>query len=110
MIAHGDIDKAEQIIADLEATTIDDPWVVTESKGTSFSHNLFKVTSLNHSIEIQWAAQFERENGMSWFDLLKGKTGAGNTCTIRRLLLGAGTQAMQQLAGINQRNLFISSC
>lgn len=49
--------------------------------------------------EIQWAAQFERENGMSWMELLKGKTGAGNTCTIRRLLLGAGTQAMQQLAG-----------
>lgn len=29
---------------------------------------------------------------MSWMDLIKGKTGAGNTCTIRRLLLGAGTQ------------------
>lgn len=33
LIAHGDIDRAEQIIADLEATTIDDPWVITESKG-----------------------------------------------------------------------------
>lgn len=52
-------------------------------------------------LEIQWAADFERENGMSWTDLLKGRTGAGNTCTIRRLILGAGTQAMQQLAGIN---------
>lgn len=51
-------------------------------------------------LEIQWAADFERENGMSWTDLLKGKTGAGNTSTIRRLLLGAGTQAMQQLAGM----------
>lgn len=54
---------------------------------------------LIRKLEIQWAADFERENGMSWMDLLKGKTGAGNTCTIRRLLLGAGTQAMQQLAG-----------
>ncbi|KAL9581981.1 MAG: hypothetical protein Q9212_003568 [Teloschistes hypoglaucus] len=89
LIAHGDIVQAEQIIADLEATTVDDPWVVTESK------------------EIQWAAQFERENGMSWTDLLKGKTGAGNTSTIRRLLLGAGTQAMQQLAGINVTSYYL---
>ncbi|KAI4200267.1 MAG: hypothetical protein LQ350_004015 [Teloschistes chrysophthalmus] len=89
LIAHGDIVQAEQIIADLEATTVDDPWVVTESK------------------EIQWAALFERENGMSWTDLLKGKTGAGNTSTIRRLLLGAGTQAMQQLAGINVTSYYL---
>ncbi|KAL8700104.1 MAG: hypothetical protein Q9201_005633 [Fulgogasparrea decipioides] len=89
LIAHGNIDRAEQIIADLEATSIDDPWVITESK------------------EIQWAAQFERENGMSWMELLKGKTGSGNTCTIRRLLLGAGTQAMQQLAGINVTSYYL---
>ncbi|KAL8690822.1 MAG: hypothetical protein Q9218_003818 [Villophora microphyllina] len=89
LISHGEIDRAEQIIADLEATTIDDPWVITESK------------------EIQWAAQFERENGMSWMELLKGKVGAGNTCTIRRLLLGAGTQAMQQLAGINVTSYYL---
>ncbi|KAL8962994.1 MAG: hypothetical protein Q9193_000696 [Seirophora villosa] len=88
LIAHGYIEQAEQIIADLEATTVDDPWVVTESK------------------EIQWAANFERENGLSWMQLLKGKTGTGNTCTVRRLLLGAGTQAMQQLAGIVSYLLF----
>ena len=39
LIAHGGIDEAEQIIADLEGTTVDDPWVVTESK------------------EIQWAVR-----------------------------------------------------
>ncbi|CAL8578176.1 hypothetical protein XPA_003975 [Xanthoria parietina] len=89
LIAHGRVEEAEKIIADLEATTIDDPWVVTESK------------------EIQWAADFERENGMSWTDLVKGKTGAGNTSTIRRLLLGAGTQAMQQLAGINVTSYYL---
>ncbi|KAL9012355.1 MAG: hypothetical protein Q9173_002873 [Seirophora scorigena] len=82
LIAHGYIEQVEQIIADLEATTVDDPWVVTESK------------------ETQWAANFERENRLSWMQLLKGKMGAGNTCTIRRLILGAGTQAMQQLAGM----------
>ncbi|KAL9635818.1 MAG: hypothetical protein Q9204_002476 [Flavoplaca sp. TL-2023a] len=89
LIAHGRVEEAEKIIADLEAKTVDDPWVVTESK------------------EIQWAADFERENGMSWTDLLKGKTGVGNTCTIRRLILGAGTQAMQQLAGINVTSYYL---
>ncbi|KAL8998737.1 MAG: hypothetical protein Q9169_002292 [Polycauliona sp. 2 TL-2023] len=89
LIAHGRVEEAEKIIADLEATTVDDPWVITESK------------------EIRWAADFERENGMSWTDLLKGRTGAGNTCTIRRLLLGAGTQAMQQLAGINVTSYYL---
>ncbi|KAL9610430.1 MAG: hypothetical protein Q9167_004855 [Letrouitia subvulpina] len=89
LIAHGEIEEAEQIIADLEGTIVEDPWVITESK------------------EIQWAANFERENGMSWMDLIKGKTGAGNTCTIRRLLLGAGTQAMQQLSGINVTSYYL---
>jgi hypothetical protein len=33
-------------------------------------------------------------------DLLRGRTGEkGGTKTIRRLILGAGTQAMQQLSG-----------
>lgn len=32
LIAHGGIEEAEKIIADLEATTTDDPWVMTESK------------------------------------------------------------------------------
>ena len=82
LIAHDQIDEAEQIIADLEATAIDDAYVVTESK------------------EIQWAVQYERENGVGWMDLLRGRSGKG-TSTIRRLILGAGAQAMQQLAGIN---------
>ena len=43
--------------------------------------------------------EFEREHGVSWWDLLRGKTGGAKTSTIRRLILGAGTQAMQQLAG-----------
>ena len=90
MIAHGQIDEAEQIIADLEATTLDDPYVITESK------------------EIQWAVDYERENGVSWVNLLRGKTGPqGGTSTIRRLLLGAGTQAMQQLSGINVTSYYL---
>ena len=40
LIAHGGNEEAMQIIADLEATTIDDPWVITEAK------------------EIQWAVRY----------------------------------------------------
>jgi len=82
LIAHDQVEEAEQIIADLEAKDLDDAYVVTESK------------------EIQWAVQYERENGVSWADLLRGRSGKG-TATVRRLLLGAGAEAMQQLAGIN---------
>ena len=74
------VKPAEQILADLEAKDIYDPYVVTESK------------------EIQWAVEYERENGVGWLDLLRGRSKAG-TCTIRRLILGGGAQAMQQLAG-----------
>ena len=88
LIAHGKVEEAEQIIADLEAKTTDDAYVVTESK------------------EIQWAVQYERENGVSWWDLLRGKSGNG-TSTIRRLALGAGAQAMQQLAGINVTSYYL---
>ena len=88
LIAHDQIDEAEQIIADLEATSIDDAYVITESK------------------EIQWAVQYERENGVGWMDLLRGRSGKG-TSTIRRLILGAGAQAMQQLAGINVTSYYL---
>lgn len=82
LVAKGRIEEAEEILAALEARTTDDPFIVTQSK------------------DIQWAADHERENAVPWKDLLRGKTGQnGGTCTIRRLLLGMGTQAMQQLAG-----------
>lgn len=82
LIAHDQVEEAEHIIADLEAKSVDDAYVITESK------------------EIQWAVEYEREHGVSWADLLRGRSGKG-TATVRRLLLGAGAQAMQQLAGIN---------
>ena len=88
LIAHDQIEEAEQIIADLEVAAIDDAYVITESK------------------EIQYAVQYERENGVSWADLLRGRSGKG-TATVRRLLLGAGAQAMQQLAGINVTSYYL---
>ncbi len=54
--------------------------------------------------------QYERENNVRWRDLLRGRTGGqAGTCTIRRLILGMGTQAMQQLAGINVLSYYFPS-
>ena len=61
-----------------------------------------KITLSNSSpakVLMYDKVEFEREHGVSWWDLLRGKTGGAKTSTIRRLILGAGTQAMQQLAG-----------
>ncbi|KAK3061080.1 hypothetical protein LTS18_007064 [Coniosporium uncinatum] len=41
-------------------------------------------------------------------NLVRGKTGdSGGTCTLRRVILGMGTQAMQQLAGINVTSYYL---
>ena len=48
---------------------------------------------------IMEAVRIERDTSPSWRDILRGKT--GNTGMIKRLVLGAGTQWMQQLVGIN---------
>jgi len=49
--------------------------------------------------EILEAVRIERETAPSWRDIVKGNT--GDTGMIKRLMLGAGTQWMQQLAGVN---------
>ncbi|KAH8827562.1 general substrate transporter [Flagelloscypha sp. PMI_526] len=90
LIAHDQSHAAEQIIADLEDLPVDDVYVLAELK------------------DIQWAVQYERENALSWSDLLRGRTGhQGGTCTVRRLILGMGTQAMQQLSGINVTSYYL---
>ena len=82
LIAHEHEDEAFQILADLEDKDVNDPYILTEHK------------------EIVYAVQYERKNAVGWMDLLRGRTGPqGGTCTLRRLFLGAGTQAMQQLSG-----------
>lgn len=83
LIAKGRFEEAEQILADVEAKEVDDTFIITQSR------------------DIQHAAQYEREHNVSWWDLFRGRTDAGGSSTVRRMLLGMGTQAMQQLAGIN---------
>lgn len=90
LIAHEYEDEAFQILADLEDKDSNDPFILTQHK------------------EIVYTVQYERENAPRWLDLLKGKTGdKGGTCTMRRLILGAGTQFMQQFAGINVTSYYL---
>jgi sugar porter (SP) family MFS transporter len=90
LMAHGDVDKARQILADVEGRHISDDLVTQDV------------------IDIQFAVNYEREHGVSWADLLRGKTGdQAGTSTIRRLVLGMGTQIMQQLSGINVTSYYL---
>ncbi|GAB7341192.1 hypothetical protein MBLNU457_7482t1 [Dothideomycetes sp. NU457] len=82
LIAHGQEEKAFQILADLQNRSIDDAHVIAQHQ------------------EIVYSVQYEREHATGWLDLLRGRTEKG-TKSVRRLLLGAGTQAMQQFGGIN---------
>ncbi|KAF3067099.1 Sugar transporter STL1 [Daldinia childiae] len=82
LFAHGQEDEAIKILADLEDKPIDDPYIVAERE------------------EIVFSIEYERQNAINWGDLLRGRTESG-TKTVRRLILGSGTQAMQQFGGIN---------
>ncbi|KAH0348253.1 general substrate transporter, partial [Aureobasidium melanogenum] len=81
-------DEALEIMACLEAKELDDPVVVTLQR------------------EVIESVQYERLHAVRWRDLLRGKV-TGETKTIRRLLLGAGTQLMQQLQGINIMSYYL---
>ncbi|KAI1136931.1 general substrate transporter [Hypoxylon sp. FL0543] len=88
LLAHDRETEASMILADLEDKPIDDPYVVAERE------------------EIIYGIEYERQNAINWGDLLRGRT-KGGTKTIRRLALGAGTQAMQQFGGINIMSYYL---
>lgn len=80
LIAHEHEDEALEILADLEGKDLHDPFILAQHK------------------EIVYAVQYEKQNAIPWSKLLLGKTGqGGDTKTMRRIILGAGTQAMQQV-------------
>jgi hypothetical protein len=90
LIAHEYEDDAFSILAALEDKEEDDPFILAQHK------------------EIVYTVQYEAQNAVTWSMLFRGKTGdKGGTKTIRRLLLGAGTQAMQQLSGINVTSYYL---
>ncbi|KAL9053292.1 MAG: hypothetical protein Q9162_004843 [Coniocarpon cinnabarinum] len=90
LMAKGRVEESEQITADLESTTVDDPYIVTVSK------------------EMQYSINQEREAAVPFKDLFLGRTGGkAGTKTLRRLFLGMGTQAMQQFGGINVTSYYL---
>ncbi|UCK58856.1 hypothetical protein AFCA_001693 [Aspergillus flavus] len=92
LIAHQYPDEARVILADSEGLDINDPYVVTQ-----------------HTT-ITAAVQYERENSIPWSQLLRGRTEhQRGTGAIRRLLLRAGSQAMQQLAEINVTSDYLTT-
>lgn len=87
LLAHEREEEAVEVISCLEAKPIDDPFVIAQRN------------------EIDFTIRYERENSVRWRDLLK--TGDHDTKTLRRLLLGAGTQFMQQFGGINIMSYYL---
>lgn len=82
LVMKGRFAEAEVILADLEDTETEDPYVQTQLS------------------EIKFAANYEKEHAVRIRDLIRGKKGdQAGTCTVRRLLLGCGAQFMQQFSG-----------
>ncbi|GMF76622.1 unnamed protein product [Aspergillus oryzae] len=76
--------EAIEILSCIEDKRIDDPYVVAQKN------------------EFEYTIYYERENAIRWRDiLLRRKTDSTDSKSLRRLILGAGTQFMQQFEGIN---------
>lgn len=82
LVAHDRHPEALHVLAALDAKGTDDVIVATQLR------------------EIDDSVKYELQHMTRWRDLLRGQV-SGETKTVRRLLLGAGTQLMQQFEGIN---------
>ncbi|KAJ5692725.1 hypothetical protein N7462_002148 [Penicillium macrosclerotiorum] len=87
LLAHGREEEAIEVISCLEAKPQDDPFVIAQVN------------------EIEFTLRYERENSVRWRDLMKKRE--NDTKTLRRLLLGAGSQFMQQFGGINIMSYYL---
>lgn len=87
LLAHGRDEEAREVLGCLEAKPANDPIVIAQCN------------------EISYSVFYERENSVRWRDLWKQKN--NGTKTLRRLLLGAGTQFMQQFEGISIMSYFL---
>ncbi|CAI7669283.1 unnamed protein product [Penicillium pancosmium] len=87
LLAHGREEEAIEVLSCLESKPANDPFIVTQCR------------------EINFSVRYERENAVRWRDLLRKK--ANTTKTLRRLVLGAGSQFMQQFGGINIMSYYL---
>ena len=81
LIYHGRDVEALEVLACLEGKKVDDAYVIAQQE------------------EIQYSVNYEKEHQIRWRDLLRPQPGA--TKPLRRLVLGAGTQFIQQFEGMN---------
>ncbi|GFF40254.1 sugar transporter STL1 [Aspergillus udagawae] len=89
LLSHGNNEQALDVISRIEAKPADDPYIITQYN------------------EIEYSINYERENAVSWTDLLLRCQKTNDTLTLRRILLGAGTQALQQFQGINIMSYYL---
>jgi len=78
-----------EVLSCLEAKPIDDPFIIAQRD------------------EIDYSVRYEREHAVRWRDLWKLRKEENDTKTLRRLLLGAGSQFMQQFGGINIMSYYL---
>ncbi|KAL5042744.1 hypothetical protein BDW71DRAFT_216715 [Aspergillus fruticulosus] len=83
LMQQGREEEAVEILAAIEGKPVTDSYILTQRN------------------EIRFSVQYELENAPTWTELFLRKQGSNDTKSLRRLLLGAGTQFMQQFEGIN---------
>ncbi|KAJ9320595.1 hypothetical protein DTO045G8_1553 [Paecilomyces variotii] len=89
LMSHGHEFEAIEVLASLEDKSVNDPYISTQRN------------------EIIYSIQYEKENAISWTQLLFKANKDDSTKTLRRLLLGAGTQFIQQFEGINIMSYYL---
>lgn len=89
LLAQGRVDEGVAVLVALEGDHVN-------SESESIVHQRDTILS---------AVRAETEVNISWKDIMTGNT--GNTGMIRRLCLGAGTQWMQQLVGVNVTSYYL---
>ncbi|EAL86406.1 putative MFS sugar transporte [Aspergillus fumigatus Af293] len=81
LLSHGHNEQALDVISRIEAKPVDDPYIITQYN------------------EIEYSINYERENAVSWTDLLLRRQKTNDTKTLRRILLAVPRQVSLQLDG-----------
>ncbi|RAH63516.1 general substrate transporter [Aspergillus piperis CBS 112811] len=90
LLQKGREEEACKVLACIEDKPADDPYIITQKN------------------EIEYTIYYERENAIRWRDIFSFReTNTADSKNLRRLLLGAGTQFMQQFEGINIMSYYL---
>ncbi|KAK0719169.1 hypothetical protein B0H67DRAFT_599074 [Lasiosphaeris hirsuta] len=90
LIAEDRIDEANAILANLEDKDRFDPFVITQSK------------AIQRAVQVRC----ERQDFLPWRDVPHEQATESASC-LRRLALGMGVQAMQQLSGVSVTSYYL---